>query len=146
MAELDGSRVLPTPPVPVSVTKLPTRNCSAISSSNPSPPMNTVLLRGRLVRYPSDAPWRWKVVLQIWMVYLEQGNSTKITESMCAQRANLDAIGQLAHDLADSLAEQDLATVGRRDDPRGVVNRHTDQVVAVSLHLAEVNPHANPHA
>ena len=80
------------------------------------------------------------------MVYLEQGDGTDIAESMRAQRANLDAIGQLPHHVADSLGEQDLATVRRRNDPRRVVDRHADQIVAVGLHLAKVHPHANPQA
>ena len=72
-----------------------------------------------------------EVVLQIGMVHLEQRYGADIAEPMCAQRANLDAVGQLSHHLADRFAEHDLAPVCCRGDAGCVVDRHADEVVAV---------------
>ena len=89
-----AARVLPTPPVPVSVTTLPSRNCSAIVVQQALAADERRRDARQVRAVPEDTAWLGEVVLQIGMVHLEERYSTDVAEPMRAERTNLHAIGQ----------------------------------------------------
>ena len=95
---------------------------------------------------PDDTARLRKLVLQIGMVHLEQLDGADVAKAMCAQRTDLDTVGQNPHHFADGSAEHDLATVRCRGDTGCVVDRHAHELVVVFRHLADVHSHPDPQA
>ena len=114
-----ASRVLPHPPVPVSVTKRCSRTASrtdAISASRPT----KLETRGQVRRHRSERPQRRELVTEIGMHELPDPlGPSEVLQPMQSQIAQLGAVGKrVDHQIAGRVGDQRLAAVTDRAHAR----------------------------
>ena len=139
------SRVLPTPPTPVSVTRRFASSAVATAASSASRPTNDVVWSGRLPGERVERPEPGELPVEAVDRDLEHPlGPGEVAQVVLAEIDELDAGKELvAHELRGQSRADDLAAVRRRHQARGTVEGRAEVVAVADLGRPGVQ--ADPH-